>query len=148
MNQNTTEPDHKKMKEDPAFYDDDDDDDYASEQEEEGMLRWKEDLKEKAKTAFFNRQQGRQNLSRLVYGDSTMEEQKEEDDVEDDKAIGGLFAVAGAADADNNHRSKYPREKPQELFPPCTADGDYNEVSENGLRKSSIGLSIDLSLLE
>ncbi|XP_045029896.1 ribosome biogenesis protein BMS1 homolog [Daphnia magna] len=60
-------------------------------------LKWKDNLAQKASEAFYQRQTGKGNLRKLVYGpDITEEKNSDESDADDgdDDRLGGLFKIA------------------------------------------------------
>lgn len=64
---------------------------------DEMELKWKDNLAQKASEAFYERQTGKGNLRKLVYGPEAGEEDKsdsEDSDSGDDEKLGGLFRVA------------------------------------------------------
>ncbi|CAH0550084.1 unnamed protein product [Brassicogethes aeneus] len=69
-------------------YDEDEDSD-----DDDGDLKWKDNLAEKAKDNFLDRQSSNKNLMRLVYGvfDAKHNKQQDAAESEDDEEIGGLF---------------------------------------------------------
>lgn len=93
------------------------------EQQEEGKLRWKENLAEKAQTAYLRRRYETPNLRKLVYG-NTLNADDEAD--ENDTNVGGLFKIARKKEdsrTSNNGLdcSRYPAESAQ--------DWDFEEVT-------------------
>ncbi len=62
-----------------------------SSDEEDGFVKWKENIREKAASSFYKRQSTSASLRKLVYGEATKGEEKEESDSEE---LGGLFKIA------------------------------------------------------
>jgi len=76
-----------------------DDDSDQEEDEDDLELKWKDNLAQKASEAFYERQTGKGNLRKLVYGPEIMEDGKagsdeENDSDDDDDQLGGLFKIA------------------------------------------------------
>uniref|UniRef100_A0A8D8PLR9 Ribosome biogenesis protein BMS1 homolog n=1 Tax=Cacopsylla melanoneura TaxID=428564 RepID=A0A8D8PLR9_9HEMI len=73
--------------------------DSGSEEEEVTGLNWKSDLKQKAATAFLERQANIVNLAKYVYGDmedpfqKSSDSKRNEDNEEEDDELGGMFKV-------------------------------------------------------
>ncbi|XP_067045099.1 ribosome biogenesis protein BMS1 homolog [Acropora muricata] len=64
------------------------------ENEEEGLFKWKENLAQKAASAFLRRQQDSTNLKKLVYGNEIQSTTKSDFvDNSDDDTVGGIFKV-------------------------------------------------------
>lgn len=76
----------------------DSDADEPDEDEDQMDLKWKDNLAQKASEAFYERQTGKGNLRKLVYGPDLDEKnadlEKEEEDSEGDEELGGLFKIA------------------------------------------------------
>lgn len=82
---------NRKKEEEPIEMDED----YDDSEVEDIELKWKDNLAQKASEAFYQRQTGKGNLRKLVYGPDITEEKSsdESDDGEDDR-LGGLFKIA------------------------------------------------------
>lgn len=99
----------KKHKDEPL--DDEEDEEYESDMDEEDeeeedydgsegsddddvALKWKDNLAQKASEAFYQRQSGKGNLRKMIYGPQATEERNSDDDEDDEDKLGGLFRIA------------------------------------------------------
>lgn len=73
--------------------DEDEDGDEDEESEDDVELRWKDDLARKASDAYYQRQTGKGNLRKLVYGTECALNEAGPEEAEDDDALGGLFKM-------------------------------------------------------
>lgn len=88
----------------------DEDDDFDESEDDDIDLKWKDNLAQKASEAFYQRQTGKGNLRKLVYGPDVTEEKDDEDSEADDdeNRLGGLFKIASdkQRQAQSTHSAK------------------------------------------
>lgn len=82
-----------EMEEQEEDYDEDENEDEDDESEDDIDLKWKDNLAQKASEAFYQRQTGKGNLRKLVYGTEITEE-KDSDESDEEGPLGGLFKIA------------------------------------------------------
>ncbi|XP_053392079.1 ribosome biogenesis protein BMS1 homolog [Mercenaria mercenaria] len=97
-NEDVSKVEEKVIGEADEVEDEEDEEEEASDMEqddeEDGSFRWKHDLASQAAANFRQRQAGRINYRKLIYGkDETGAEEADQGDEEDEDEIGGLFKV-------------------------------------------------------